>query len=109
MKEKFVIIESSFPDLKSAKNLSAILLKNFLAACIQIKKIESLYIWQAKIANKKEFLISIKTKSEKFNKIAQIIKKNHPYDLPEIISLPITQGDKKYLSWIETNISQKPK
>jgi periplasmic divalent cation tolerance protein len=109
MQEKFIIIESTFPNLELAKKLAKILLEKKLAPCVQIKKIESFYIWQEKITNDEEFLISIKTRFEKFDEISEIIKENHSYNLPEIIALPILKGDEKYLSWIETNLSQKLK
>ena len=105
-KNNFVIIQCTFPDIKSAKKLSKILLSKKLAACIHLQKIESLYIWQENIENAKEISVNIKTKLTNFSKIEKIIKENHPYKLPQVIAVEITKISPDYLSWIETNLQQ---
>ena len=104
-KEQFIIIETTFSNLEMAKNLAKILIDQKLAACIHLQKIESLYSWKGKIANDDEILLIIKSNSRYFDKISQIIKDNHDYELPQIIAKPIIAGDEKYLSWIETKLS----
>jgi len=108
-KDKFIIIQTTYPNLKSAKNLATILLKEKLAACIHLQKIESLYFWEAKIQNDQEILLSIKTQNSRFAAIEKLIKKNHSYKLPQIIVTPIVKGSKNYLSWIETGLKKKVK
>jgi periplasmic divalent cation tolerance protein len=104
-KNNFVIIQSSFPDIKSAKKLSKILLEKKLAACIHLQKIESLYIWQENIENAKEISVSIKTSAANFSKIEKIIKQNHPYKIPQIFAVEMLKLSTSYQSWIETNIA----
>lgn len=108
-KDKFIIIKTTYPNKNSAIKLSKILLKEKLAACIELKKIESLYSWQGKIENDAEISVAIKTVSKNFDKIAKIIKENHSYKLPQIIAIPLISGTKEYLSWIETNSKNKDK
>lgn len=101
---KFIIIQTTFADIKSAKKLSKILLSQKLAACIHFQKIESFYIWQGNIENAKEISVSIKTKATNFSKIEKIITQNHPYKVPQIMSLEIAKMSGAYQSWIETNL-----
>ena len=59
MKEKFIIIKTTYPNLAKAKNLAKILLTQKLAACVQFSSIKSMYFWEEKIANSSEILVSI--------------------------------------------------
>ena len=82
------------------------LLEQRLTPCIQvIPGIESHYVWQDKIVNDREFLLVIKTTAEYYEKVEQIIKDNHDYDIPEIIFLSLTKGSNEYLNWIDNNIT----
>ena len=107
--DKFIIIQTTYPNLKSAKNLAEILLKEKLSACIHLQKIESLYFWEKKIQNDAEILVNIKTKKSKFLAIEKLIKKHHSYKLPQITATEIIKGSKDYLSWIETSLTKKVK
>lgn len=62
--------------------------------------IESTYWWQGKVERDQELLLIIKTKSELVSTVANEIKSKHPYDVPEVISLPIQGGLQEYLQWI---------
>lgn len=91
---------------KEAKLIAARLIKNKLAACVNIiDKIESLFWWRGKVDASKETLLIIKSKKNKFAKIAQAVKSSHSYEVPEIIALPITAGYKPYLRWIDECVS----
>lgn len=103
MKNKFIIIETTYPNHKLAKNLAQILLDKKLAACIQFVKIESMYFWDKKIQNDSEILVRIKTKNSLFLKVEKIIKNHHSYKNPQIISTQINQGSKQYFDWIDLN------
>jgi periplasmic divalent cation tolerance protein len=105
MKKKFILIKTTYPNLREAKKLAKILLEKKLSACVNFNKIESLYQWQKKIENSKEILVSIKTKNSLFKKIEKIILLNHQYQLPQIIAIPIEIGSKKYLEWLDLNCS----
>ena len=100
---KYVVVQTTCSTKKEAKKIADILLKKSLAACVHISKIESVYVWEGKLCNDKEILLSIKTKKRNFKKIKSKIKENHSYDLPEILELPITNGSKEYLKWMKEN------
>jgi periplasmic divalent cation tolerance protein len=98
----YSIIFVTCQDDQIAENIANILLKKRLAACINItSKIKSLYWWKGKVEKSDEVLMIIKTKSKFFKKVEKEIKKVRPYEVPEIISLKIDSGTKKYLDWIK--------
>ena len=99
----FIIIETTFSKISKAKKLAKILLEKKLTTCVQFIPINSMYIWQEKIQNAKEILLAIKTKEEFFQEISHLIKNNHEYELPEIISRKISAKD-EYLRWLEVNL-----
>lgn len=98
--KKFIIIKTTFPNLKEAQNLANILLTKKLAACAQFLEISSSYIWEGKLAQEKEILVEIKAKSTFYKEIEKEIIKNHSYKTPEIIVVNIEKGSKDYLAWI---------
>lgn len=101
-----IIIQTTTNKKKEAKHISSILIKKNLAACIQISKVKSLYMWKNKIENEKEFLLTIKTKKCHFKEIRNIIKNIHSYDLPEIISFKIQKSSKEYKEYIFKNTKE---
>ena len=106
MKNKFCIIKTTFSSKKDAKNLAKLLLEKKLVACAQIEEIESLYFWEGKIADEREFSLSLKTKSSNYSKIEKIILANHSYKIPQIIQVPIWDGFEDYLGWIENSLKK---
>ncbi len=101
---EFIIIQTTYPKLNQAQNLAQILLNQKLAACVELKKIDSYYLWQEKIENSKEILVTIKTKKTLFQQIKRVIKKNHPYEVPQIFSVKIDEISKEYLKWFNSNL-----
>ncbi|MBP7819814.1 MAG: divalent-cation tolerance protein CutA [Candidatus Methanofastidiosum sp.] len=103
------IVLTTVPNEEVAKNLSKILLENRVAACVNIiPNVKSLYWWNRLIEFSNELLLLIKTTEEKYNELEALIKKNHPYEIPEIISLDIQKGLKEYLNWIEDETRSLP-
>lgn len=98
----FIVVYCTVPDVKSAKKLSHKILEAKLAACISIQKsVTSLFVWEGKLEEESESLLFIKTKKRLFDELEKFIIKNHPYDIPEIIALPIIKGHTPYLRWIK--------
>lgn len=77
------------------------LLDNKLSACIQTSNVESCYHFEGNINQDKEILLKIKTRKSLYPKVKDMIKKLHDYKIPQIISIPIIDGDKDYLVWID--------
>lgn len=89
------------PDDAVAKRLARGLVENKLAACVNIiPQLTSIYEWEGKIQEEPELLLMIKTRTEKVDALTKYVKKNHPYTICEVISLPIQNGNSDYLKWI---------
>lgn len=99
---EYGVIHTTTSNIEEAKVIAHYLTENKLAACANIiPKIISIYSWKENICEDEEFLLLIKTKKSNFDKVKQAIIKLHSYELPEIIMLPIIEGHKDYLDWIE--------
>lgn len=101
---EFCIITVTYPSEDEARRIADILLDEKLAACIQMYNIKSSYIWEGKITNDTEVIIHIKTKSSLYSKIEKLIKQKHCYKVPEILKIPVINGLKVYLDWIEETV-----
>ena len=106
MKNPIVILTTASTKTE-ADQIANKLVQEKLAACVNIiPNIKSIYRWKDKISTDSEFLLIIKTMKSVENKVIQCIKKRHSYDTPEIISFPITGGDKRYLDWMYDSVVQ---
>ena len=91
-------IQTTVGKKKDAEKIAEALVKNKIAACVQILPINSVYRWKGKIEKEKEYLLLIKGKD--YKKIEKALTKIHPYDIPEIIQIKITKASKPYSKWI---------
>lgn len=100
MKEKYIVVYTTFPDQHTAKRIINALVKHRLAACGNIFKLFSIYRWKKKVEKHPEYGALIKTRASEYLNVEKYIKDHHPYDVPEIISWHITRGQAEYLNWI---------
>lgn len=101
MPEALLII-TTLPDTDSAERLAAELVESGLAACVNIgPPITSVYRWKGELSRGREVALGIKTSSRRYAQVEQAIVAGHPYELPEVIAVPITTGLPDYLAWIE--------
>ena len=104
-KSSYIIALSTFLTKKQAEKASKTLIKEGLAACVNIiDRVNSIYRWEDKIVSEKETLIVIKTLSSNREKIKKFIKNYHTYENPELIFISVDDGLKKYLKWIEKEV-----
>ncbi|MFA7074783.1 MAG: divalent-cation tolerance protein CutA [Endomicrobiaceae bacterium] len=102
---QYITVSITAPDKNISKKITATLLKNKLVSCVNIiSGIESVYKWKGKINKKKEILLICKSTKSNFKKIISAVKKNHPYEIPEIVCFDIKDGNKDYLKWINDNV-----
>lgn len=93
------------PNITAARKLAAAALNERLVACANlVPKVESHYWWQDQIESSSEVLILFKTRLEKVGELEKCVIKNHPYETPEFIGLPISVGNEKYLNWISSSV-----
>lgn len=99
---KFGLVVVTTGSEKEAQKIAEALVKEKLAACVNIiPQVKSYYNWQKTFYKEKETLLLVKTKVALFEKLEKRILKMHSYETPEIILLPIRKGFKNYLNWIE--------
>lgn len=100
----FIIVLTTAPKREEAEALAAYIVSERLGACVQIKEIESFYLWQDELVSSKEFELSIKTLKKHYKKIKKAIAEISSYELPQIIVLPALQGGKEYLGWVKEGL-----
>jgi periplasmic divalent cation tolerance protein len=92
-------------NLAESKKIARSLVQAQLAACVNIAHpIRSIYCWQGKIEDSKECLLIVKSTRELFPKVEAAVKAMHSYDTPEIICLPVVDGSRDYLGWIDASL-----
>ncbi len=97
-----IIVFITAPNKNDAAMIARALVEAKLAACVNIvDNVRSIYTWQGKVEDDSEVLMTVKTKRELFNALANKVKELHPYDVPEIIALPIVDGSEDYIQWIK--------
>jgi periplasmic divalent cation tolerance protein len=107
MTQAHIVVMTTVSSKADANKIANILVTAKAAACVQIMPIDSCYFWDGKIANDAEYLLLIKTRADLYESAADLIKQNHSYEVPEIISLPVTTGSPSYLDWIDAVTSRK--
>lgn len=101
----FRIILVTCSSMEEAEKISKSLVEEKLAACVNIvSTVKSFFWWEGKIDEAEEHLLIIKTSIKKIEKLIKRVKELHSYDVPEIISLPILEGNLEYLKWIKESI-----
>ncbi|MCW8944927.1 MAG: divalent-cation tolerance protein CutA, partial [Sedimenticola sp.] len=103
-----LLIYCTCPNRESADRIAGLLVTKRLAACVNITApIVSVYTWQEKLETAEEYLLLIKTSQSRYSELEQAILSVHPYELPEIIAVPIEQGLPAYLHWIDECTEQQ--
>jgi periplasmic divalent cation tolerance protein len=102
-----LLVLTNLPDAASAQTLTNQIIEARAAACVnQLAPCTSTYRWQEKIETTSEVPLLIKTTQDAYPRLEALIRAAHPYDLPEIIAIPISAGLPAYLSWV--NQETKP-
>lgn len=95
----FIVLCTVPPD--RAEALAESLIENRFAACVNvIPAVKSFYWWEGKLCQDAESLLIIKTTKARFPALMDFIKANHPYTVPEIIALSVSEGNPDYLRWV---------
>jgi periplasmic divalent cation tolerance protein len=100
----FVIVLVTVPDDEVANRLAHTLVTEKLAACVNVLPgVRSVYAWEGEICNEGELLCLLKTRRELFPAVRDRVLSLHPYQVPEIVALPLVEGDDAYLAWLRDN------
>jgi periplasmic divalent cation tolerance protein len=104
MSARILLALSTFPDAETARRVSNQLVSESLAACANIlPAIESVYRWKEKIASENEALVIFKLSEDRQSAFQDRLRSLHPYDVPEIIFVPVASGLPEYLQWVVGN------
>ena len=102
---KGLVLLTTLPDVRTAHSLAILLVREKVAACVSAhEKSVSFYRWKGKVEKSEEVQLFIKTSKKHFAKVCGMIRSVHPYDLPEMIALPIVQGSPEYLKWLQDSL-----
>ena len=105
MKEEYIQVITTTDKKEDAEKITEILLNRRLAGCTQIiGPITSTYWWKGKIEKAREWLCIVKSTKNLFDDIKHSIREIHPYETPEIIVIPIVNGDNDYLKWLKDKL-----
>ena len=101
--EEVLIVLTNLPDRVSAQRIAHSLIENRAAACVNIlAECASVYRWQGKVESASEVPLLIKTTRSAYARLEQLIRSQHPYELPEIIAVTVASGLPAYLHWVAT-------
>jgi periplasmic divalent cation tolerance protein len=104
-----LLVLTNLPDAESARTLAGHLVAARLAACVNIlAPCRSVYRWQGNIEQAEEVPLLIKTSAERYPALQAAIRERHPYELPEIVAVPIERGLTGYLAWIAAETTPEP-
>jgi len=101
-----LLVITNLPDQSSAAKLAEALVESRLAACVNIlAPCHSVYRWQGKVEDAEEVPLLIKTTADRYAALEAEIRAQHPYELPEIVAIPIERGLPEYLAWVAAETS----
>lgn len=99
--DEVLLLMTNLPDATSAETLAERLVETRLAACVnQLSPCRSVYRWQGSIETATEVPLLIKTMHSRYAEIEALVRELHPYDVPELIAVPIVAGFPDYLNWV---------
>jgi periplasmic divalent cation tolerance protein len=101
-----IVISTCFPTLEPARQVAKICVEKRLAACAKVlpQPCESFYWWQGQVQTGSEFWLILKSSLKLYTSCELEIKKNHPFETPEIFALRIEKGSEDYLTWINREL-----
>ncbi len=98
-----LLVLTNLPDVASAEKLARALIESRAAACVNVlAACRSIYQWQGAVETATEIPLLIKTTARNYPQLEAIVRTQHPYDVPELIAIPITHGLPAYLDWLAT-------
>jgi len=101
-----LLVLTNLPDRAAAERLADILVEQRLAACVNIlAPCRSVYRWKDSVQHDEEHPLLIKTTAERYAELEAALRAGHPYELPEIIAVPVERGLPAYLDWVAAETS----
>jgi len=104
MNNSFILVYITNPSIEEAKRIAAHLLSKHLIACANIVPINSMYYWQDKLCDEKEFVLLGKTLPSRYKEIKKEVESIHPYKTPCIMKISVS-SNRKYFEWVQQETS----
>lgn len=105
-----LLVLTNLPDAETARALADHLVAHRLAACVNIlAPCRSVYRWQGRVEDAVEVPLLVKTTAERYAALEAAIRARHPYELPEIVAVPIERGLPGYLAWVAEETAPEPR
>ena len=105
MAQDFVQMLTATDSELSATSIARLLVERSLAGCSQVVgPATSTYIWEGEVKVAQEWLCLIKTRADLVEAVVEAVEEIHPYDVPEVITMPVIGGSKAYLNWLGTSV-----
>lgn len=107
MTEQVIVAFSACPDEATAKQLAEALVGERLATCVnRVTGMASTYFWDGRLQDEAEILLIIKTTAARLDELEARLRALHPYELPELVALPVAGGNERYLQWVRTGVAR---
>jgi periplasmic divalent cation tolerance protein len=104
-----IAVLTNLPDSESAFNLARALVERRVAACVNVlSPATSFYRWHGRVEEAPEVPVLVKSTAERYPELERAIRDAHPYELPEIIALPVERGLEAYLGWVADECKPEP-
>ena len=103
---EYIQIFTTTENKKDAEKIAKEVVEKRLAACAQVLgPIESTYWWEGEVEKTKEWLCIMKSRNDLYGELEKAIKGIHPYDVPEILAIPVISGNPGYLQWVDKEVA----
>jgi periplasmic divalent cation tolerance protein len=110
MSDEVRVVFCTFPDPEAAQRISQAAVEKRYAACASlVPSVKSIYRWRHRVQQADETLVVYKTSAASYPDLETFLLKSHPYEVPEIVALPISTGSSAYLHWVIENSGQELK
>ncbi len=104
---EYVVVMTTVSEVEAAEKLARQIIESELVACVNVlPATRSFYKYNGRFHDEQECLLLMKTRSERYADLENTLNKVHPYDVPEILALPVLKGSASYLAWVDGNVGE---
>ena len=107
--ESVLVVLTTAPGVEDATRIGRILIDERLAACANVMPgLTSIFRWEGDVQEEAEVLVLLKTTEERLEELRARLVEVHPYDVPEVLALPVVGGEERYMSWVRDEVEPRP-